>query len=362
MGFRSSLLGVLEKLGLALLVSVLVLAVSEAGLRAVYPKGVVSPLPTDELWPWIRYDPILGWSNAPDYETKWFRIGPRKFRDSLIEPGNAEGSLRVICAGDSRTFGIWLNRSVFNYDNDYPRLLEERLRSETKGRPVEVINAGVIGYNSAHGLRQLKTTLLAFHPDILVVAFGLNDQLLSWNPALRVSEPRGAFARGLLYRLSGARLLQIALFAYQRLPWFHPPPFSVPWVTSEEYAYNLRRIAEVSREADIRLVFLRLGLRPLEMGESLPGIANAGPVNYRFHGVDSLEELHEVNESYDRILRRVAIDEKVPVADARNLPVEAEGTPRWGSYDKFHYTAAGAKVVAETVYERLVDLGWLQGH
>ncbi len=46
------------------------------------------------------------------------------------------------------------------------------------GRPVTMINAGVGGSSTAHGLARMETDVLAHRPDVVVLMFGLNDACL----------------------------------------------------------------------------------------------------------------------------------------------------------------------------------------
>ena len=43
--------------------------------------------------------------------------------------------------------------------------------------PVNMINAGISGSNAPHGLERLERDVLAHHPDLTVVCFGLNDAM-----------------------------------------------------------------------------------------------------------------------------------------------------------------------------------------
>ena len=78
----------------------------------------------------------------------------------------------VVILGDSLTAGPGLRSQ-----DAYPALLHERARAA--GFPHVVINAGVSGDTTAHGLFRLEAAL---HPDtrVLVLALGGNDGILGW--------------------------------------------------------------------------------------------------------------------------------------------------------------------------------------
>jgi lysophospholipase L1-like esterase len=96
------------------------------------------------------------------------------------------GTLRIVCLGDSVTFGfrvpvVWPDKPT-EYDPEwlpYPMLLEKELRAVNPGRPIEVITMAVPGYTSHQGLAWLRRDINRLSPDLLVVSFGWNDASLS---------------------------------------------------------------------------------------------------------------------------------------------------------------------------------------
>jgi lysophospholipase L1-like esterase len=224
-----------------------------------------------DAWPWVVFDPIRGWQNEAGYQHPDFRIDARGFRASPFAPPTgrtAARALRIVCLGDSRTFGVWRDRASIRFDADYPSRLEAEIRRFRRG-PLEVINAGVIGYSSSNGLHQYVTRILDLGPDVVIATFGFNDHLLSFAPARRIEESRNPLARQLRYALSSSALYRLAEGTRQSIGFLHPKPFSVRWVTPERYAENLRRFGEVSRENGIRLLLLAFPLRPIERGDSV---------------------------------------------------------------------------------------------
>jgi acyl-CoA synthetase (AMP-forming)/AMP-acid ligase II/acyl carrier protein len=93
------------------------------------------------------------------------------FRSPEISPIPAENELRIIVAGASTVAGAYArqNRETF------PGRLESLLRGRFPGRTINVVNAGIEGYDLAEiGLLEEKV-LLGLHPDILVIYPGFND-------------------------------------------------------------------------------------------------------------------------------------------------------------------------------------------
>lgn len=344
------------------------LAAGELGLRLVGPRLWGRMMSVGSDFPWLVYHPVLGWVNRPgtsntllDRALPAFLINALGFRGPETSVRKPSGWLRIVCLGDSRTFGVWLDAGRFRYDNDYPAALERSLHDDAGGKHVEVINTGVLGYTSAHGLTQLQTQVLKLHPDIITVAFGFNDHSLAWNPALAAREPRNPFARESFYFASHSYWFQLGKAVYDSIGALHAPPLSERWVDPEAYEYDLHRFAEVARRHRIHVLFVSQAPRPLEMGES----AQAFPEHpqdkaglYFLLGVKDLEDLHRLDRSYRDLLYKVAEEEGVPVADAAAAFAERREL-LFGQYDMMHCNPAGARVIAETIRHKLLELGWL---
>ncbi len=113
-----------------------------------------------------------------------------------------EGPL-VAFLGDSLTSG-WRLRE----DEAWPALVGQTLAA--RHRPLRVLNAGVSGDTAAQGLARLPG-VLAHHPDILVVALGVNDGLRG----LPLEDVETALRRILVEgRAAGAQVLLVGV----RLP------------------------------------------------------------------------------------------------------------------------------------------------
>ena len=148
--------------GLALTVALalgsiaLALLLTEGVLRAVhFSRRFEQSL--SKVWPWLVADPIVGFKNQPGHVSEYygFRINSLGFRGDEIEVRKPTGTVRVACLGDSTTFGVW-KEGLFRIrgHTSYPQELAKLLRQDGLAH-VEVINAGVMGSMTAHGLRML---------------------------------------------------------------------------------------------------------------------------------------------------------------------------------------------------------------
>jgi lysophospholipase L1-like esterase len=92
------------------------------------------------------------------------------FRGSDVALHKAAGVLRVLCLGDSYTFGAYVDDM-----ETWPAQLELALKEGMPGREVEVINAGISGFTIVDELSFLEEQGLRLEPDVVVVGFVLND-------------------------------------------------------------------------------------------------------------------------------------------------------------------------------------------
>jgi len=92
------------------------------------------------------------------------------FRGKDFEARKAPGTYRILCVGDSYTFGDYVDD-----DDTFPAGLEKRLRQASPGTPIEVVNAGVNGYTITDEAGLVQEKGLSLEPDEILVAFVLND-------------------------------------------------------------------------------------------------------------------------------------------------------------------------------------------
>ncbi len=66
-------------------------------------------------------------------------------------------------------------QTVFDRESAYHHDLEKILALLYPNAPINLINAGLSGTTAEFGLERLERDVLAYHPDLTVVCFGLND-------------------------------------------------------------------------------------------------------------------------------------------------------------------------------------------
>ncbi|WP_052573348.1 FAD-dependent oxidoreductase [Haloferula sp. BvORR071] len=126
--------------------------------------------------PWASFQlPVV-----KDSPQKFFRIGLDAAPSALVAALASGSPRKVVVYGTSLTAsGAWVGQMSSWLGAKYPGLLT-------------VINSGLSGKNSAEGVAQLSTKVLAHHPDTVFIEFAMNDAFLysDGTPSLSVSEAR----------------------------------------------------------------------------------------------------------------------------------------------------------------------------
>lgn len=331
------------------------LVIVEIGLRAT---GAVRKLESalSPGWRWIVDDPFVGRTNRAGVVDEQFglRIDALGFRGPEITVAKPPGTFRIVCLGDSTTFGIW-NESfgVLRTTTSYPAELATLLA--TNGYDdVEVVNAGVLGYTSAHGVAQLLAQIVRLRPDVITVRFGNNDHGIHYGGPIPASTALDyALLRWTPQVVLDLDTVRLAFFGLRRLELGGNLPMRPKTVPPDEFRRNLLRIVTIGRAYGARVLFLDFPYRPLERGPS-PGEPFPNPAQ----DAKTIDELHATHAAYQDIEREVAREtdtpflEMGPVLLARHREVFTDA-------DMTHPNATGYALMAQLLLDRLRELGWL---
>jgi hypothetical protein len=248
-----------RKLLFAALVNLLLLGSLEALVRITAPPRQPAPFRGTE-------DGLI---LAPGFRGLYARvpvsINSWGIRDTELGPPAPE-ELRVLCLGDSNTFGLSLPDP-----HPYPRRLEEHLQAAT-GRPVRVLNAGVPGADLRNGLELFHRLLPVFKPHVVTFSFNFNNRHLSQRSAgampawLRLD--MWLFGRSALYaymvnRMKGfAWPVPLVPKSYEDLPFWDFPVRISP----EEHERLLKAAIAEARAAGAGAVLIQLEENPAFIG------------------------------------------------------------------------------------------------
>ncbi len=150
-----------------MLLPIAVLALAEGSASLVlFAAGVLHPRSNDARGH-TAYDTLLGWSSIrgltdPDYYGRGIglHIDPAGFREPSATGPRAAGKRRVVCLGDSFTFGHGVADSA---------AWCARLAEEDPG--IETTNMGQVGFGLDQDLLWFRRDGRALDPDVLVLAF-----------------------------------------------------------------------------------------------------------------------------------------------------------------------------------------------
>ncbi len=194
------------------------------------------------------------------------------FRGEPFELRKREGTIRVLCLGDSYTFGDYVHD-----EETFPAALQADLRRRLAGRPVEVINAGVNGYTIVDEAAFAEEKGFALEPDLIVVGFVLNDladltRKISTRENQRIEAERmsGSFLAPVkrylrqtatynwLFKLKARAMARAGADpTLQAVPLWHllRPPFGEETeALFARYAEELGRLAQMARHRNVPLV------------------------------------------------------------------------------------------------------------
>lgn len=123
-------------------------------------------------------DPLLFWRFKPSYrfilkdsDLVEYSINSKGLRNTEFSDIPNRDTMRIICLGDSSTFGFGVN-----VDDSYPKKLEAILNKyPIYKKHFEVINAGIPGYSSFQGQQWFGSELFKYQPELITVWYGHND-------------------------------------------------------------------------------------------------------------------------------------------------------------------------------------------
>jgi lysophospholipase L1-like esterase len=214
-------------------------------------------------------DPLLLWRLKPNlHHVVWdftvLSTNAQHYRSDYPIDAKAPGTTRIICIGDSVTFGyrvpvVWPDRPD-DYDPEwlpFPMLLEKQLRAANPGRSIEVIAMAVPGYTSHQGLAWLRRDIDRLAPNLVVVGFGWNDSSFS-DAADREAIRTNWYAVAVRWLIDHSQAFAHVTRWLRSgpAPGNLSPRRPVPRVSDQEYVNNIRAIAGLGHSRGIGVVVM----------------------------------------------------------------------------------------------------------
>ena len=251
---------------------------------------------------------------------KWeVKLNSEGFRSSEFSTAKAPNTLRIVCLGDSWTFG-------HNADQDktYPQRLDVLLKESVPNLNIEVVNLGTLASTSHEGLAVLQRRALSLNPDIVLVGYSMNDAYLTgWHDkdvlvpkthhfSLRKFITENSELYRLMTYLGQARKFETITMT-DNLKASNDP--------NEQFVYESWVSAEALELKDYERLESRLRVTPADyennIKEMIRLIRERGAVPILLHN-----ELRP-GSPYQSALRKISADEKVTLVDSCELLGEA---------------------------------------
>ena len=254
------------------------------------------------------------------------------FRDREFAIKKDPGTVRIICMGDSITFG-W----PALVEKTYSRMLEKTLNRKMPQKTIEVINAGVPGYTSYQGMVWFKKELIKYSPDAIIVYFGVND-----NVPARLEDKSHKMAPALILksvnfmkRFHAYRLYKKAIMHLYYLGKGKDVEYNTLRVVPKDFESNLAEISVAAQKINCKVVFIDNAVfYDPETGHILnKDMYRVPPGSNR---IDIYEMMKRVNVDYAQLF----------VDDCRP--------------HNFHLTAQGQAILAKKIAEFLIQNKILQ--
>jgi lysophospholipase L1-like esterase len=341
----------------------ILLTALELGVRVLrLDQDCPNSFSEDKIW---ACDPILNFKLRPDLIVAYNPLNRAGFRSREFTR-KPPGVFRVLSLGDSCTFGISATEVMPRYILEpYPQRLERLVAERIAPGRLEVLNAGVPGYNSFQGVMLLRSKLRGLEPDLITVRFGWNDHFMSAESpgAYGYREPDNALALGvqdLLLRTSLYGFFRRLNFELQALrARANPPPALrlptewIPHLPLAAYRHNLRRIVALGRAQGAE-VWLLTSPHAFVIASNRDK-QDAFPRDMLvYNAVPSFDRLIEIHDSYNQATREVGIELRAPVIDMDAVYRTHADEPLFLQTDVTHPTNQGHALEAETLYARLL--------
>lgn len=163
---------------LALVATLVPLAVAEIVVRTWFAEGLASPQPQREATLLMLESVERGALRFKGRANARFTLAGIEYRHDELglrtPPFTAPkpaGVVRLLCLGDSTTYGLGVAEA-----DCWPRRLEAELNTRPpRGQRVEVVNAGVPAYNTADALALFEDLVEHVDPDAVLLGWFAND-------------------------------------------------------------------------------------------------------------------------------------------------------------------------------------------
>lgn len=259
----------------------------------------------------------------------------------LIGPDAREdkaNTYRIIAVGESTTMGVPLTADYVSWPRVLNKLLEERF---VCNRPIEVLNAGIAGYNISDSNIRIERHLVDLEPDLILSYHGYNGFHFLFD---NLPEPQAALPKDIDDRPS--TLLRSLEYAWRMRAWYASSgghaALSDEGLKGTDLFAHMDRLVDLSQEYGFDLAFLTYNMA---IKEDTPPDVVAFYKRVFIRG----ERNVIYNDAQTRILKELASS-----SDAIFVDAGADLNGVWDNNlytDLVHFTKEGDEVMARNVLD-----------
>lgn len=297
-------------------------------------------------------DPLLLWRLRPNltnavWDFTVLSTNAEHFRAERPVLRKEPGVFRILCVGDSVTFGyrvpvVWPDKPT-EYDRNwlpYPMLLEKELRAVNPNRQIEAIVMAVPGYTSHQGLAWLRRDIDWLQPDLVTVSFG-------WNDASFSDVPDRESIRTDWYVVGTRWLVDHSQAFAHATQWLREgkakknsnPPRPMARVSESEYLNNISAMVNLANEHGARSLVIAAPYRDL--------VTNPPEA--------------KLMTQYRESLRKWSEQAQVPYVEVRELTEAAHPSNQGWFGELIHPNHMGHRLIAAELLNQFRDRGLLKG-
>ncbi|HWN82998.1 MAG TPA: GDSL-type esterase/lipase family protein, partial [Candidatus Udaeobacter sp.] len=229
------------------------------------------------------------------------------FREVAFAP-KAPGVFRIVCMGDSWTFGANVGQ-----DESYPARLRGMLQAAAPDGRFEVLNLGVLGYTSFQGRVLLEKQVLGLAPDLVVIGYAMNDGDVAGyrdKDMPTYAAPKPTAKQRLLAAAEKSAIVKLLKYAALALT-YHPKTMAEHVASKASAAPGAKTEQEYASLAEWTRV------SPEDYGVNLAAMVDT----VRGRGIPVVLVFNELWERspYRAVIGRVAVEKGVPLVDSSGL-------------------------------------------
>lgn len=286
---------------------------------------------SNEKYGLLRYELRPGFKGH-EWSTN-FSINSYGFRGHDFKLDKPAGTIRILCLGDSCTFGT----GGLEDADTYPMSLEKLLNENQNTKNFEVLNAGMPGSSVFEGFVFLKArNLMELNPDLVIICYGWNDHM-----RFAIDDRSAAIQRSVNYFLKKNFMLW-RYFSYRWKNKFeakkHPTPNCPLRVNQSQYKYYLSKIIDLARRYNSKVLLMTAPWEPRLMHENIGWLQESTLESFYLH------------QSYVDLTKNIWQEKRVMLVDLYAIfEHKKTNNPNDLFFDPFHYNKNGASLVASAV-------------